>query len=267
MFQILLPTDFSDTAQQAAHFAMDLYGTDGVRYTLVNHYPLQAYADPLLPNLTPLALQDSQRGLRRAERLLRKRTAGVYLGKVSTPTALPEALNAIAANKGADLVVMGTQGKDSNRLVGRIASTVIKRADLPVITVPARWEPKAIKRILLPLDSGAVDTATLLPLIDLAKRCGAEVMVAHVRTNAVGFAKGLDHASIGEALRDVKHRYITVHGADVVETVNELMEGDRFQLVAMVHRKRGFLTGLFHISTTKQMALHTKLPLLVLRHV
>jgi nucleotide-binding universal stress UspA family protein len=37
------------------------------------------------------------------------------------------------------------------------------------------------------------------------------------------------------------------------------------QLVAMVHRKRGFLDGLFHTSTAKRMALHTNLPLLVLR--
>jgi hypothetical protein len=34
----------------------------------------------------------------------------------------------------------------------------------------------------------------------------------------------------------------------------------------MVHRKRSFLGGLFHISITKRMALHNQLPLLVLRH-
>ena len=266
MTRILLPTDFSDTAEKAAHFAMDLYGTDDVRYTLVNCYHIQAYPDPLLPNLTLLAAEDSRTGLEEVEGRLRKRADNMHVEKVSLFGSLPEVLNDIAARKGADLIVMGTQGKDSNRLFGRIASNVIKRAQLPTITVPSHWEPEPINRILLPMDGEPFDAATFLPLIDLAKRCGAEVMVAHVRTNAVDFAKGLDHTAIGEALKDVKHRYLTVHGTDVVDTVNELIAGSRFQLVAMVHRKRGFLDGLFHISTAKQMALHTKLPLLVLRH-
>lgn len=265
MTRILLPTDFSDTALKAAHFAMDLYGARNVRYILVNTYQIQAYADPLLPNLTQLMEQNSRNGLRQAERRLRRRTDHVYLAKVSTYAPLPEALNNIAASKGADLIVMGTQGKDTNRLFGSNATTVVKRSVLPVITVPAQWEPEPITRMLLTMDGEPFDPATFRPLIDLAHRCGAEILVAHVRTNAVAFAKGLDHAAIGEALKAVNHRYITVHGTDVVETVNELVANSRFQLVAMVHRKRGFLGGLFSSSTTKQMALHTKLPLLVLR--
>lgn len=265
MTRILLPTDFSETAEKAAHFAMDLYGTHDVHYTLVNCYAIQAYPDPLLPNLTMLAAEDSRTGLEEVEGRLLKHADNVQLGKVSTFGSLPETINEIEATDGADLVVMGTQGKDSNPLFGRIASTVVKRAHLPVITVPSHWEPEPIKRILLPMDSEPFDAATFLPLIDLVKRCGAEVLVAHVRTNAVSFSRGLDHAAIGEALKEVKHRYITVHGTDVVDTVNELIAGSRFQLVAMVHRKRGFLDGLFHISTAKQMALHTQLPLLVLR--
>ncbi|MBK9597535.1 MAG: universal stress protein [Flavobacteriales bacterium] len=75
----------------------------------------------------------------------------------------------------------------------------------------------------------------------------------------------MDHTAIDAALKGIKHRYITVHGASVVDTVNDMASGGRIQLVAMIHRKRGFLDGLFHSSTAKRMALHTKLPLLVLR--
>lgn len=265
MIHILLPTDFSDTALKAAHFAMELYGARNVRYTLVNSTPIQATADPLLPDITRLMEQRSRSGLRQAERRLRKRMGHVYLAKVSTYAPLPEALNTLAQRKNADLIVMGTQGKSSNRLFGSNAATVVKQAQLPVITVPMHWEPEPIQRILLPLDGEAIDPATFRPLIDLARRCGAEVMVAHIRTNAVAFAKGLDHAAIREALKGINHRYITVHGADVVGTVNELAAGGRIQLVAMVQRKRSFLGGLFRKSSTRQMALHTKLPLLVLR--
>ena len=266
MTHVLLPTDFSATAEKAAHFAMDLYGIHGVRYSLVNSYKMQAYPDALLPNLTILAEQNSRFGLRYAERRLRKHAPGVYLAKVSTYVPLPEALNDLAARKGGNIIVMGTQGKSSTLLIGRNASTVVKRAELPMITVPSHWEPEPVQRILLPLDGGPLETGTLQPLIDLVNRCGAEVVVAHVRTNAVGSAKGLDRTAIDAALKGIEHSYITVAGANVVDTMNELAKSGRIQMVAMVHRKRGFLDGLFHISSTKQMALHTKLPLLVLRH-
>lgn len=265
MTRILLPTDFSDTALKAAHFAMDLYGTH-VRYTLVNSFRIKASAEPLMPSLIQVAQQESLSGLRHVERRLRKRTERVTLEKVSSYALLPEVLNNIAVNKGADLIVMGTQGKSSVRLFGSNSSTVIKRSLLPVITVPAHWDPEPIQRILLPMDHQAIDEGTLQPLLDLVDRCGAEVVVAHVRTNAVGARKGVDRAAMDTALKGIKHSYITVHGADVVDTMNELASSGRIQLVAMVHRKRSFLDGLFHISTAKQMALHTKLPLLVLRH-
>ncbi|MCB0759802.1 MAG: universal stress protein [Flavobacteriales bacterium] len=265
MTHILLPTDFSDTALKAAHFAMDLYGTSDVRYTLVNSTPVKASADPLLPDLTRLMEQQSLSGLRQAERRLRKRPGHVYVAKVSTYAALPVALNNLAERKGADLIVMGTQGKSSKRLFGSNASTVVKKTLLPVITVPAHWQPEPVRRILLPMDNEAIDERTFLPLRDLVHRCRAEVVVAHVRTNAVGARKGVDRAAMGKALKGIKHSYITAHGPDVVDTMNELAAGGRIQLVAMVQRKRSFLGGLFHRSSTRQMALHTKLPLLVLR--
>jgi len=264
MTRILLPTDFSDTALKAAYFAMDLHGTS-VRYTLVNSFRTKASAEPLMPSLIQVAQKESLKGLRQVERRLRKRTDHVTLEKVSSYSLLPDALNNITVNKGADLIIMGTQGKSSVRLFGSNSSNVIKQALLPVITVPAEWEPEPVQRILLPMDSEAFDAEALRPLLDLVGRCGAEVVVAHVRTNAVGASKGLDRAMIDAVLKGIKHSYITVHGTDVVDTMNELASSGRIQLMAMVHRKRSFLGGLFHISSAKQMALHTKLPLLVLR--
>jgi hypothetical protein len=38
MKNILLPTDFSSTSFHAATFALDLFGTSGMRYTLLNTY-------------------------------------------------------------------------------------------------------------------------------------------------------------------------------------------------------------------------------------
>ncbi|MBK9599505.1 MAG: hypothetical protein IPO60_14645 [Flavobacteriales bacterium] len=82
-----------------------------MRYTLVNSFTLQTYPDTLLPDLTLLPARDSRSGLRQAERHLRKRADRVYVAKVSTYVALPEALNDIAASRAGTWGVMGAQGK------------------------------------------------------------------------------------------------------------------------------------------------------------
>ena len=48
MKHILLPTDFSGTSVKAAYFAMDLYGAEDARYTLLNTYLKPAHARPQL---------------------------------------------------------------------------------------------------------------------------------------------------------------------------------------------------------------------------
>lgn len=71
--------------------------------------------------------------------------------------------------------------------------------------MPWHWKPRPVQRILLPLDGGPLEAGTLQPLVDLVHRCGANVVVAHVRTSAVGFTQGLDRTAIDAARMGIEH--------------------------------------------------------------
>jgi nucleotide-binding universal stress UspA family protein len=265
MQHILLPTDHSETSFKAARFAIDTFGVDDTRYTLVNAYLRPSFDHAFLPDMGPKADRDSMNGLRRMERKCRKYAGKLKLAKVSRSAQLVDVLNNLVSQRNADLIVMGTQGEGNYGTVGRNASAVVLGANAPVITVPSQWKPARIERILLAQDGEPVDPVALAPLLTLAKRFDAEVIVMHVRREALDLAAPVDRKAIGAALFGIRHTYVNVQGEEVARAVDEMARGGRVQLVALVHRKRGFWSGLFHASTAKRMALHTALPVLVMR--
>lgn len=262
MNRILLPTDGSDTSFNAVRFAFDLFGTDGMRYTLVHSFLKPAYRNALLPAMD--TTREATNKLRRFERRCRNHAGAVALAKRSSPFPLTEVLNELAGQGKGELIVMGTQGEGNYGLVGGNTTAVVMGARIPVITVPSMWRPAAVKRILLANDGGPMDQATLKPLVAIARRTGAEVVVAHVRDNVATFDERGDRRTISALLPGIRHSFITVAGADVTGTLDELARQGRIQLMAVIHRRKSFWQRLFTASKAKRMALHTTTPLLVL---
>ncbi len=265
MYRILLPTDNSDTSFNAARFAFDLFGTDESQYTLVHTYLKTAYRNALVPARD--TGREATNKLRRFERRCRKYAPNVSLAKRTSPFQLADVLNELAERDMGELIVIGTQGEGNYGLVGRNTSAVVMGAKVPVIAVPSEWRPAPLKRILLAYDGGPMDQGTLAPLIVIAARAGAELVVAHVRSNIATFDERGDRKKLSAMLTGVRHSYVTVAGDDVARTVDDLARQGRIQLVAVVHRKKSFWERLFTSSKAKRMALHTTTPLLVLQEM
>ncbi len=265
MAHILLPTDFSNASLKAVQFAFAHFGGARSRYTLVHAYLTPGTDDLLLPGFATMARKQAAKELLAFEKRCRKFTGTAVLARVTTKERLVYALNELKKNKRADLVVMGAHGAGDKDLVGTMATDVVKEAEMPVITVPKAWEPGPITRILLTHDGGPIDQPTLKPLLQLAKRKKAEIVVAHVRQNTYALDKAVPRAQVSRLLAGVPHSFVTVQGTDVASTIDELATKGRIQLVVSVHRKLGFWKGLLHTSKSKRMALHTHVPLMVLR--
>ncbi len=60
--------------------------------------------------------------------------------------------------------------------------------------------------------------------------------------------------------------YTSTAGDDVALALSNVTERDNMDLVVVLHRHMGILEGLFHGSITKHLAMHTRIPLLVLEH-
>ncbi len=137
---ILVATDFSESAERATTYALQLAERLDARVELVHSWMVPALASPEgmavpIGALTSMLEQDAQRAMDGA--LQRHRHPGVQLrGRVICNDARDAVLQA-ADELQADLVVMGTHGRRGLRraLLGSVAESVLRTAHCPVLVV------------------------------------------------------------------------------------------------------------------------------------
>jgi nucleotide-binding universal stress UspA family protein len=160
---ILVPTDFSDTAAHALRYASALAQRLGARLTIF-------YADLFVPPIDYLpgvgGWDEGSFDLAQIyakEQLILDARANIhpsveYELVVRVATALTGILDQ-ARDSSAGLIVMGTHGRSGFRrlIIGSVTEAVMRHADVPVIAVPPRSVPTAeIKTILCPVVSTAM---------------------------------------------------------------------------------------------------------------
>jgi nucleotide-binding universal stress UspA family protein len=135
---ILVPHDFSDTAQRALDLALDLAAPLGARVVLMFAYDVLAYGFSEAPTLATDAAEVERKAQKALEDLAsRARRPGVAVEWVLRRGAAWSEINAAAKDTGADLVVMGTHGRRgvARALLGSVAEKVVRSASCPVLTV------------------------------------------------------------------------------------------------------------------------------------
>ena len=134
--RILLPTDFSDTAQHALDYARELawrFGA-GVHLLHVVPDPMQNWAVEAMPVVSELAERWKADAERRLEEVRLDGLRTVRAVRVGHPFV--EILQ-YAADNAIDMIVMGTHGRGpvEHLLLGSVAETVVRKASCPVLTV------------------------------------------------------------------------------------------------------------------------------------
>jgi len=143
--RILVPTDFSPMSEQAAISAATLARSAGGRLTLLHVYnpPSAMMPDgstfPPTPEQLVAATLRVDHELAEARRGLVARVGDINVETISLiGDAAHEILEAAASGE-YDLIVMGTHGRSGLRrlLLGSVAEKVLRRAQIPVLTVHA----------------------------------------------------------------------------------------------------------------------------------
>ena len=136
---ILVATDFSEPAEKATRYALELAQKHDAKVHLVHAWTVPVLTAPEGVTL-PAALftqieQEAQRAM--AAALQRHRTPGVALEGTVMLTDPRDAVTDLAQKLGADLVVIGTHGRRGLKraLLGSVAEGVVRSAPCPVLVV------------------------------------------------------------------------------------------------------------------------------------
>jgi len=135
---ILVPHDFSETADHALLFALDLAERLGARVTVMHAYEIDyGFPESTIASVDLLAQIRTAAGTALEAVVARARKRGVPVEGLLQQGAPWREVNAVAADKKADLVIMGTHGRRgvARALLGSVAEKVVRTAPCPVLTV------------------------------------------------------------------------------------------------------------------------------------
>lgn len=277
MKRILVSTDFSPCATNALDFALQSAKILKAELTLLHVFDVTGY---IYPDTVGADIEYRQSMLDEVnDRLsvLKNKVkmeedftvfTTVYEGNVT------EGILQTIDDLDSDFIVMGTLGASGlkEKLIGSETATIIGKSKVPVLAIPGEYQWKKPEEILLATNYFEDEPIILDFLFELAYLFSANM-------NAVVFTSNEDKAVVivehtqnaFDYERMFRERYkvekFTVKellGEEFEETLEEYIDQNKIDILAMVTHKRTFLNRLFHPSMTKRMSYHTKIPLLVL---
>ncbi len=138
--RILVPHDFSETADAALAMALDLAEKMRARVTILHAYEVPTYVFPESVVATAELVGQIRGAAEEALAALKERTqrpGGVQVDTVLRQGVAWSEINRAAKELGTDLLVMGTHGRRgvARALIGSVAEKIVRTAPCPVLTV------------------------------------------------------------------------------------------------------------------------------------
>jgi nucleotide-binding universal stress UspA family protein len=274
MKTILVPTDFSNTARNAAKYALAL--ADQIkadRIVLYNAFQAPVSVDPMVPTVQLLDMdlmkKSSEEGLHQFKEELKSELFGtIKIDTFSEYNILTGGINDLAKAVAADFIVMGITGGGAvtETLIGSNAVSVSLHSTIPVIIVPPEASFKKINSVLLACDFKQVlETTPVKPLKQLLENTGAALHVLHVNTSSEkSINVSFETMVLDGLLKGNNPQYHFVDNESFTVGINQFADSNNIDMIITMPKKHGFFDSIFKKSHTKRLAFHSHLPLMVM---
>lgn len=180
-----------------------------------------------------------------------------------------EVIVLIAAEKKADLIIVGMQGKNRNwkRIFGSTATSLIEGSDIPVVVVPEEAKYSDPKNILYASDIFLDVTIKAIDQIKwVTDLFSSKLHVVRVVND--GYQELVEKTNTPHNLRKELKTLGTTFNfpiyTNITDGIINFMRTEPVDLMIMMTRKREWIERIFVESQTTDMVFHTTVPLLVL---
>lgn len=272
MKKILVPIDFSPASRNAEEHAAVLAQALGWPLQLVHVYWEPAPA-PELPGAyleDGISLQEENEEWVEEEVMYLKDKFEVEVSGGAQAGLKGDAINELAKESEAGLVVMGMKESKRHRFVNSTVFTALRRTRVPVLVVPEEVVYRPIRNIVLAADfTGVRDTSCFDLLFTLLQKLDATLQVVHVagREAAIKPEELSGKLQLGQLLAKVTYWYHELDENNVEESVLRFTENHPADLLVMVAHRHGLFERLLGTLYTRDLSYKASLPLLVLEDV
>ena len=275
MKTILIPTDFSEIADNAIRYALEFSKLTQSRIILFHayHMPIVTTEVPvMIPTQNELET-DSLEALDKVKQRLVSAGNNVEIDCVARYGLAVDEIETYANENAVDMIVMGMRGGGviGEKLIGSVTTAMMGKVKCPVLVIDSHIKYRRISKIVLASDLKEThDSAVLAPLKELAKLLNASVHVLNVVREPAELVPTTEEAIVGvkleHSLEDVEHSFHYAENDDVVDGINEYVDRNDMDLVVMIPRVHSIFRNIFQEPHTKRMAFHSHVPLLILNH-
>lgn len=275
MKTILVPTDFSKSANNALNYALAIAKREKAKIILMHAYdiiylsenaPLEYYAEGL--EATKDAAQKMLDTLVARIEKLRVKYEAINLQGLPVDSVI-----SLAKKKKVDFVIMGTRGASGLKevLLGSNTAKVIAKAPCPVIAIPEKATFKGIKKIAYASNYRSSDVITIKQLLVLAKIFKSRIRLVHITNGEYTLAYEKEYMKnfVDKIKERTKYNHITaelLESSDVEKMLEKYIKKESIDLLAVSTKHRNFLERIFGTSITKALAYHSKVPLVTFHY-
>lgn len=276
MKSILLPTDFSNNSINAIHYAHDMFHGERCEFYILNVQMASSFVSDDLMTLEPSTtiyqnlIETSKKAIHRILTDVKKKYKSdnhIYHTIVDYDNFI-DAINQLVQTKNICLIVMGTKGATGAEkvLFGSNTVKVIQRSECPVLAVPKECKFKGLKQIAFTSNYlTRYKKEELKPLITLGKKFESKISILHItKGEYLTESQENNRAFLDECFANLNHEFINLANTDLFKTVEDYIEVNEINLLAMMSRKHSFLERLFTRHKVETFAFQITIPFLVM---
>lgn len=276
--RVLLPTDFSENALNAARFALNLYEDQTCDFYFLNVYQVDGYKlenAMMVPEPGERAFESAKaKSEMEFEKLLTVLRMHPQNSKhtyhtIPTFNSLLEAVKDSIAKKDIDIIIMGTKGDSGSRTTIFGTNTINlmeKITECPVMAVPKDFEFAPPKEIVFPTDyKTSFKRRELNYLIEIAKMHGTAIRILHIKDGAILTKIQLSNKELLESIfKDTDHSFHTLEDVKVHAGINAFIESRGSDMIAFLNKKHSFFSSILSNPLVKDLGYHSRIPVLAL---
>ncbi|MFN3754659.1 universal stress protein [Flavobacterium sp.] len=275
MKKILIPLDFSETSDNAFVYALEMAKLLKAELVLLHTFELpvvdtqaMSFNYATIYNTIELAnFEHFKEKLPQLRSMASERKLDhIPMNHILMDGDLLNNIKKVVVEENIDLVVMGTNGAEGwfDTLLGTNTGAVLTNVEVPVLSVPADAQYKKIETIAFTTRFRPKDIEALHKVLFYAKKFQAQVKCLYVKTidsdvNSETINRWKSHFEDEENLQ-----FFIIPDEDVQRTIEDFLDNQNADMLAMLTYKRNFFVELFTTTTTQKLSYYLKTPILAL---
>ncbi|PVW15872.1 universal stress protein [Marixanthomonas spongiae] len=276
MFNILLPTDFSENSKNAIRYALEFFKGKASTFYLLNVQKTSEYvtADvlsaPLESSVYDAVMADNKATI---DHIIADYEAAYknepyhFKGIVDFDT-LPEAISQTVSSHNIDLVVMGSNGATGSKeaFFGSNTLKVIRQVDFPLLIVPEGYTYQKPDSVLFSVHPGDAPEKEKLQLLFklMEVQHQPQIHILNIDDDPLADTDETENPDLNAIFKNREHTYHHITGIPTPVAINAFVQLVKPSLHTMFVKKEGFLERFIFGSETSEISYGTRVPLLVL---